>query len=188
MVGQIMRDENGIEDGHVRLTWDQYELAAIVAARRRAEAIRNGQKHRAPESATVHRAACETDAACAEFAAAMFLKRFWSGAVPIVGQHSDLYPDIDVKHTTYRDGFLIVQEKTIILGRRYLLVVGTELDFWIVGWIWGSEISGRDEWLRETPTRGYWVPQGDLHQISFDRARNAQKEGPDAQTSAATSR
>ena len=81
----------------------------------------------------------EVESACAEYATAKYLRRWWPGNWWSVGKTVDIPPDIEVRWTEYEaTGRLLVYDQDNPLYR-YVLVTGTMPSYRLIGWIYGRD-------------------------------------------------
>ena len=104
--------------------------------------------------------------AIAEKAVARYHQAPWVPLRP-PGHYKDT-PDVaglEVRHTKYATGHLVLAEGVDPPDRLYALVTGTPPEVRYHGWIGGTE-ARRDEWLdpaTRAPRRKWWVPQDALY-------------------------
>jgi len=143
----------------VRLTQNQFLLAALVGLVRQIAASEKGQADKFEGAGD--RWATDIEGACAELAAAKGLGIFWPALVAPGKTASDLV-GWEIRWTARADGCLIVRPRDDP-ERRYLLVTGARGSYELRGWIHGRE-ARRDEWRRED---GVWfVPQAALEAVA----------------------
>ncbi len=103
------------------------------------------------------RLAQDVDAAGAELAASKLTGCRWNMTTGEDLDEPDLWPHVEVRHTTRTDGGLIVRSKDKP-ERLFVLVCGTLPAYRVIGWIRGEE-ARRDEHLWKDAWR---VPQSGL--------------------------
>lgn len=140
----------------------EYEQAmGFVCGTRRFNESPNTSK-----SGKKHTVEVDISAACAEIAVAKKFNLYWDGSVHKYKKDGpDLKPDIEVRHTEYDNGRLILRtiDQQYASDYRHVLVVGHEPNFEIVGWIYGRE-GFRPEWERDKNEKwqSWWIPQNEL--------------------------
>lgn len=146
----------------VKLNTDELSMATLVGIRRRIESLHAGRKNNHGYSGD-DAWFIDIEGACAELALAKFLGLFWDGSVntfkrPDVGS-------IQVRHTKYRDGCLIVRNPDAD-DEIHVLVRGEAPNYEIVGWISGKDARKRGK-LRAPSGRppAYFVDQENLEQF-----------------------
>lgn len=70
---------------------------------------------------------------------------------------------IQVRHTQYGGGHLIVYEERDRVDAPYVLVTGKFPTFTIRGWAFGQECKQAEYWRTDVREASYWVPQSRLH-------------------------
>lgn len=155
----------------VRLSPEEFELAAIAGARRHVGARVRGLADRYGAEALDDAWGVHIEGTAAEMAVAKLLGRYYVPALHV--QRAGVEGDVgayQVRSTTRSDGCLLVKS-----GDRdedvFILVVGRAPAFDVKGWIRGRDAK-REEWSRAPNGRpaAFFVPQAELRQIEKRRA------------------
>lgn len=139
----------------------EMQLACQAGCMRRLIAIQKGCKDKTPFGQTQDYWSADIEGAAAELVVAKWLGKYWSGVA------SDAFQDLEgdvgkfqVRHTTRRDGSLIIRNRDKNEAI-FILVVGVYPTYTITGWITGEDAK-QERFLRGAPHPAYFVPQADL--------------------------
>jgi len=145
----------------VRLSWEDLTYAAHVGVRRRVESLegkfepRNGAPKFSPTLWSQ-----DIDGAAAELAVALYLDQPWTGERSRA--HCDVGQDIQVRHTWYLAGCLIVREDD--RPGRYVLVVGHDGSYDLMGWR-DCFAAKQPEWEQQDGNKYWMVPSDRLRRM-----------------------
>lgn len=126
----------------VTLNAAEAKVATVIGTYRETTSQERGFRdgsHR-PQSASLEQ---NVDAAGAEMAASKLTGCRWNMTVGEDLTEPDLWPYVEVRHTTFKNGGLIIRSKDKP-ERLFILVVGTLPRYRVIGWIRGEE-ARRDE-------------------------------------------
>jgi hypothetical protein len=138
------RNSEPVSDpGVVTLTPLEVEVATTVGTYRRRVSRERGFED-SSHTAKKKRLDQDIDAAGAELAVSKLTGCRWNMTAGDDLDEPDLWPHVEVRHTTHEDGGLIVRPKDGP-GRLFVLVVGTCPRYRFVGWKRGDEAC-RDEY------------------------------------------
>lgn len=143
----------------VTLTPEEMFAGATVGVRRRIRAILKRRQHRHGYEGGDNWTT-DVDAALAEMAVAKALDRFWTDD-PAPDYEGDV-GSAHVRATPRKDGCLILH-KDDPDEAMFVLVVGRENTWGIVGWIQGRDGKQEEFWREDTGRPAFFVPQNALH-------------------------
>jgi hypothetical protein len=123
----------------------------------------------------------EIEAACAEYAVAATIQRFWPGDFRSKTKTVDIPPDIEVRWTRHVNGHLLLCDDDIVTSK-YVMVSGALPEYFIHGWILGSDGMKQEYYKRprEDRTPRFMVPQSALHPIAELAGEVADGNGQEA--------
>ena len=143
----------------ITLSLAEVQLAAHVGIQRRIMNMKRGTKD-SRNCDGKNGWTQDINGACGELAASIGTRRQWLAPVTWETTKPDLWPNIQVKTTPYRDGRLTVQLDAED-SQPYILVIGGAPVFKLCGWLYATDAK-RTEWIDNPGGRGeaYFVPQG----------------------------
>ncbi len=132
------------------------EVATVVGTRRTTSSRARGLRRQFATNES-EGLKLDQDAAGAELAGSRITKCRWNMTCGDDLNEPDLWPNVEVRHTTRENGGLIIRPRDKD-GRIFLLVVGTMPNYRVVGWI-RSEDAKQERYGWEDVWK---VPQSDL--------------------------
>ena len=144
----------------VRLDPYEFLYAAQVGLARHIRNLARNSQHLYGYEPDLQAWANDIEGACAEFAVAKHLGKFWSGAA---GRGADVGRDIGVRQTHHPKGHLVIHPKDPD-AHRYVSAIGTNGVYRLAGWCY-ARFGKRQEWwqVRRDEGGAYYVPQGELN-------------------------
>lgn len=136
--------------------------AAYVGLNRRLDAMRDGRVEVYGSAAPGGFWNVDIEAAAAELAVAKALGVFWAACdTPEEDRGGDVGPGVQVRHTQYPNGSLIVHDRDAD-DHRFVLVTGAMPTFRIAGWLHGHAAKVAAHWKADAPRPAFFVPQSAL--------------------------
>lgn len=148
----------------VTLDWYELSVAAHVGQLRSVASIHKGCRR--PDGTTTEWSE-DIEGAAAEMAVSKALNTYWPCGVNTF-HVPDLGDQIGVRHTTRRNGCLIVRHRDEDPTEILVLVVGQRGTYRLAGWMSVGGAKAHDEWLKDPGGLGreWFVPQRALHPVA----------------------
>lgn len=156
-------------DGYSTLSEQMQEKVRVAAEGRYSRRRASGSEHKWNRR-QAHTLGVEIDSCGAEAFAAEVCCLTWEDS-HVPDKAGDIGEGMQVRHTVYESGHLIVHRKEDDNPEHvFFLVIGRFPRYRLAGWLFGWEAQSHEEWFRDLPgvrgRRAFNCPQSALHRLS----------------------
>lgn len=149
----------------VSLTPDEVYAQCAVATHRRITSMFGRKKAQHYECPDNTEWSTEIESCGAEMSFAKFKNWYWSGAEWNGRVAESDVSGVQVRHTHYRSGCLVLYPADRD-DQRFVLVIGRCPNYTVVGWIWGVAGKKKEFWKSDARSPAWFVPQTVLHEFA----------------------